>query len=60
LHEGLIREIVAAIPDVWLGPESIFADRPAHREAYVRYLLSRLEASDVFVEEAIRAQAKLV
>jgi hypothetical protein len=60
LHEDLIREIVAAIPDVWLGPELIFADRSAHREAYVRYLLSRLEASDVFVEEAMRAQAKLV
>lgn len=60
LSEGLIREIVAAIPDVWLGEETMFAGHAAHREAYVRYLLTRLEVSAAFVEEAIRAQAKPV
>ncbi len=60
LDERVIRGIVAEIPDVWLGREAIFSDHAAHREAYVRYLLTRLAASAVFVEEAIRAQAKLV
>jgi hypothetical protein len=60
LDEGLIRDIVAAIPDAWLGNEPVFANPTENRQAYVRYLLSRLEAAPVFVEEAIRAQAKLV
>jgi hypothetical protein len=60
LSEDLLRGIVAAIPDAWLGRETAFAGAGEHREAYVRFLLSRLAAAPIFVEEAIRAQAKPV
>ena len=37
-----------------------FADVAAHRAAYVDYLLTRLAAAPVFIEEAARARAQLV
>jgi hypothetical protein len=46
----LLRGIVAAIPADWL-------DAPAQREGYVQYLLARLQAPRVFVEEALNARA---
>lgn len=55
-----LQEVVALIPDGWLGDESAFANVEAHREAYIAYLTSRLAASSVFVEEAIHARAQLV
>jgi hypothetical protein len=60
LDEALIRAIVAAIPDAWLGREAGFASHDAHREAYVAWLLNRLASPHAFVEEAIRAHAALV
>ena len=59
LTEPLLREIVEAIPAEWLGEEPMFATQAKHREAYVSYLLSRLETT-AFVEEALHARAKLV
>jgi hypothetical protein len=53
-----IEELVAMIPDTWLGNEPTFADLRAHRAAYVEYLLSRLEAPRAFVEEAINAHTR--
>ena len=44
------------MPAVWLGGEAQFADVPAHRAAYVTFLDERLAASDIFVEEALRAR----
>ncbi|MBN1219185.1 MAG: aminotransferase class I and II [Anaerolineae bacterium] len=55
LTPEVIREVVNMIPDEWLGQEAAFASQPEHREAYVTYLLNRLDASSVFVEEAINA-----
>lgn len=52
--------IVAAIPDSWLERESAFATNDEHRAAYMEYLLSRLHASQRFVEEAINAHTKLI
>ncbi|HUS16614.1 MAG TPA: HipA family kinase [Chloroflexia bacterium] len=60
LTPALIEEIVAMIPDDWLGDVVHFTSVPEHRAAYVTYLLDRLAASAVFVEEAERARAKLV
>jgi hypothetical protein len=57
---GLVRDIVAAIPDAWLGHEPGFADVDAHRAAYLDWLQQRNEAPRAFVEEAIRAHAALV
>lgn len=57
LTPEVIGEIVAAIPDAWLGDEAQFADQAAHRAAYTAYLLNRLAAPRAFVEEAIHARA---
>jgi hypothetical protein len=52
----LIEQIVAIIPDEWLGDTTQFPDIASHRAAYITYLLSRIEQPRVFVEEAIRAR----
>jgi hypothetical protein len=51
-----IEQIVAQVPDVWLGGDAPFADAAAHRDAYVQYLCARIEAPHAFLEEAIRAR----
>lgn len=55
-----IEEIVAMIPDAWLGDEERFRDVGAHRNAYVEYLMRRLEAPRPWIEEAARARTLLV
>jgi len=56
----IIRDIINLIPNEWLNHEADFANPAEHQEAYVEYLLNRLEASSIFVEEAVNAHAKLV
>jgi hypothetical protein len=58
----IICGIVKLIPHVWLVDESLGSDSqfggPAEqRDAYIEYLLSRLAAPHVFLEEAIRARS---
>jgi len=60
LTPTILHDIVNLIPGEWLGQEADFANQAAHREAYMTYLLSRLEASPIFVEEAINAYHQLV
>lgn len=64
LRARLTREtlegIVALIPESWLGDEPQFASVEQHRAAYVDFLLTRRDASGVFVEEAEHARAQLV
>lgn len=64
LRDALPREtlegIVALIPEAWLGDEPQFASPDEHRAAYVDYLLTRRDASSVFVEEAEHARTQLV
>lgn len=61
LTEDLLRSIVAAVPDAWLGSEDAGFDSPdAHREGYVTYFVRRLAAADRFVEEAKRARAAVL
>ncbi len=56
-----IRAIVDRVPHVWLaGDESIFPGPAEHRQAYVDFLLARLEASQVFTQEAKNARAQRV
>jgi len=55
ISAGLIREIVARVPDSWLQDHSPFDTSEAHRAAYVEYLTRRLQGSQAFVEEALRA-----
>jgi hypothetical protein len=47
-----LANIIAGIPDAWLGDEPLFADIAAHRAAYLAYLTQRLEAPRAFAEGA--------
>lgn len=61
LSPEVIHSIVNLIPDVWLAGDEVFFPNPAgHRQAYVDYLQSRLETSQVFVQEARNARAQRV
>lgn len=54
-----LEHIVQLIPDGWLG-DSAFAGIDEHRQAYLEYLLSRLQSPRLFLEEAIRARSLYV
>jgi hypothetical protein len=57
---ALVEQLVTAIPDAWLaGTQAPFASAAAERAAYVEYLLGRLAAPRLFVEEAINARERL-
>ncbi|MFF4978629.1 HipA family kinase [Streptomyces sp. NPDC001046] len=43
--EELLRRILAEVPDAWLAGDAAFSGPDAAREAYVRYLHARVEAS---------------
>lgn len=60
LRSERIREIVSLIPDEWLKDEPAFASVDMHREAYSRFLESRVTQSKLFVKEANEARAALV
>jgi hypothetical protein len=56
----IVDSIVKLIPDAWLVGDSPFDGSNQHRDAYIEYLLSRLEPPHVFLEEAIRARSLFV
>ena len=56
----IIDSVVKLIPDTWLVEDSPFGESNQHRDAYMEYLLSRLEPPHVFLEEAIRARSLYV
>jgi hypothetical protein len=60
LTPGLIRDVVALVPDAWLATDRAFAAPAAARAAYVQHLSRRLQAPRLFLEEAERARAALV
>ncbi|HZH90368.1 MAG TPA: HipA family kinase [Pyrinomonadaceae bacterium] len=60
LTAEVIGEIVNLIPDVWLGTDSTFESAGEFRQAYADYLMRRLEAPRLFVEEAARVRSSLV
>ncbi|CAN5190273.1 aminotransferase class I and II [soil metagenome] len=55
-----LASIVALIPDDWLEPDPAFASPAEHRDAYLQYLVRRLQAPRAFAEEAIRAHTQHV
>jgi hypothetical protein len=59
LSPDIIERVVRHIPDAWLADEAQFASHPDHRRAYRSFLQNRLEASEVFVDEAKHARAQL-
>jgi hypothetical protein len=56
LDRSVFASLAAAVPDDWLVPETGLPDADAHRQAYVAYLATRLDARRAFVEEAERAR----
>jgi hypothetical protein len=60
LTRDVLEEVVALIPEAWLGDEPQFESVAVHRAAYVEALLKRLEAPRPWVEEAARARTLLV
>jgi hypothetical protein len=56
LSSEVIEGIVGLVPDEWLEQTPLFKTHGEQRNAYVRYLLARLQAPRAFVEEAIRAR----
>ena len=56
----LFAEVLASVPDGWLLPEPGAATPAAKRAVYVDYLVERLSAAPLFVEEAVRARNALV
>jgi hypothetical protein len=59
LTPSLVQEITNLIPEEWLH-DSLYPTPVEHRAAYVTYLLDRLDASHIFVEEALHARAQLL
>jgi hypothetical protein len=53
----IIEGIVKLIPDTWLVGDSSFGGHNQHRDAYLEYLLRRLEPPHGFLEEAVRARS---
>lgn len=60
LNHNVLKKIVSLVPDDWLTTEPSFTTAQEQREAYLDYLERRLDASDTFVEEAIRARAAII
>lgn len=60
LTPDVLADIVALIPDTWLGDASPFDSPAEQRAAFVSHFTSRLQAPRAFVEEAIRAHDQLV
>lgn len=60
LMPEVIDRIVQLIPESWLVEDSPFTGSQQHRDAYVEYLMQRLEPPHVFLEEAIHARSRYV
>lgn len=60
LTVGKIQDIVSRIPDEWLLDEPEFPTVLSHREAYINFLISRIQHADSFVKEAIDARATVI
>jgi hypothetical protein len=52
-----LARIVQLIPDAWLREDPGFAGPDAQREAYLDFFVQRLQSSQVFVQEALRARS---
>jgi hypothetical protein len=56
IEPALIDDLIAAIPEEWLGRGvSAFPDADVHRTAYRRFLTRRLEGRAGFTDEAVAA-----
>lgn len=60
LTDESINDIVALIPEEWLMVDSPFNSATEQRQAYARFLLSRVKNSELFVKEALHARESLI
>ena len=60
LTPEILEGIIRLIPDAWLASDSSPRSSDTARQAYLEYLLGRLEAPRHFLEEAIRARSQRV
>lgn len=60
LSPWTFEQAVALVPDVWLNGRGSEASAAAQRAVYTAYLNQRWEASQVFVQEALRARDALL
>lgn len=55
-----IQSIVSLIPNEWLEGENVFETNDEHRQAYAKFLESRLAHSDIFLKEAQHARETFI
>lgn len=55
-----IKSIVSLIPDLWLQNEDMQGSAEAMREVYSNFLISRIQHSAIFVNEALHARQSLI
>lgn len=60
LNETKIREIVEGLPNDWLQWQESELSPPEIKEAYIHFLLIRLENSNIFIKEAQNARQALI
>jgi hypothetical protein len=60
LTPDVLQRLVNLMPQEWLSEETLFSTVAEHRAAYLSYLQSRLDASELFIEEAINARRQFV
>ena len=60
LSEEKIREIVGGLPQDWLVWREAEENEEEIREAYIQFLLTRLENSEIFIKEAQNARQALI
>lgn len=60
LNNENIKAIVSTIPPEWLTGEGFDNDIEKNKEVYNRFLITRLNASENFVKEAIHAREALI
>ncbi|MFN8636190.1 MAG: hypothetical protein U0893_20255 [Chloroflexota bacterium] len=58
LTDDVLRQVVADVPDAWLGDEPLFPTLREHRQAYVTYLSERLNGPRRWLDEAVAARAR--
>jgi len=59
LDDATLERVLGLVPDDWFPPSPELPTASAHRAAYAAYLRARRASTDVFIEEATRARARL-
>ena len=54
------EDLVNLIPAAWLNGNAAFKAPTDYRRGYVDFLSHRLQVSEIFVEEAVRARSLLI